>query len=148
MHITRTQLPDGKIRTNLYSNSNIAGIKPSRAYQDYLWQVACKGPKALTPEKWNKITTEEQERVLTIHERAQRTVNLMKQEVCNKITMGIFASVNSTSPLIKELANSEQYDREEIITIPIDQLGITKAKIIQRLIDWNIFPRDYYTAAS
>lgn len=148
MHITRTTLPNGKVRTNIYHDKNIAGTKPSRAYQDYLWQVACNGPKALTPEKWNKITTEEQQRILTIHERAQRTVNLMKQEVCNKITMGIFGALNSSTPLVKELASTEQYDREEIITIPINQLGITKAKIIQRLIDWSIFPKDYYTAAS
>jgi hypothetical protein len=148
MHITRTTLPDGTIRTDIYNDRNIAGTKPNRAYQDYLWQVASKGPKALTPEKWKTLSTREQNRIVTIWERAKKTVNLMKQEVCNRITQNIFGMITSSTPLVQALATTEQYAWEEIITIPHNQLGISKEKIIQRLLAEGIFPADYHTSAS
>jgi uncharacterized protein YaiL (DUF2058 family) len=137
MHITGTTQP------KILSNKTLTGKK--RSQKDIMYQIAIKGQKAYAFENWKALSLQKQKEVLAFHKKCNQIINLLKQEICNKITSSLFGHLFPGSELAKGLATKQEYDPTFEMFLSFKDLGITRSILTERLIRDNVFPKNYYS---
>jgi len=118
-------------------------------YQNFLYKRAVIGLKIYSPEELSSMEDKKKKRIRKIHNRTQRVINIYKQEVVNRLTNNIFIKLFPNSPITKALTEDLCYtDPEFVNTLDMKALGITKRNIIDKLIESNILPKNFYELKS
>lgn len=142
MHITKSSLRNTP--TLVLSNTTISGNHKSRTQQYIMYQIALHGGRAYTEENWNALDKYKKAKVITLFQKAQRSINLLKQEICFRITSKILSGINTSTPLIAQMISQEEYDDSFTNMISFKDLKIRQEMVVEKLIADRVFPKNYY----
>lgn len=114
--------------------------------QQKLYQRALSGLSAYSEQEVKKMHWEKKRRIKRINEKAQTSINILKQLKVNALCHNALASVFPRSELVQNLFSFDEtsVDPEFINTLELKSLGITKKEIINRFIDEGILPKNFY----
>lgn len=124
-------------------------VDPFNQYQNFLYKRALFGLKMYSPEEIQQMTDARKSRIVKLHRRSQKILNIYKQEAVNKITNNLFVKYFPNSPITKALVGELNFtDPEFVNKIDFKMLGISKENIINRLIQEKILPKNFYDLKS
>jgi sensor histidine kinase regulating citrate/malate metabolism len=85
-------------------------------------------------------------RIEKVHERAQKVLNLWKQEMSNQWLGTLLSTVFHHSSFVKELNEKfgEEVDDQYISKIDFKSMGISKSQVVDKLISEKILPNNFY----
>jgi hypothetical protein len=114
--------------------------------QNFLFRKALKGLHAYDLKEVKKMRPDQIQRIKKINAKALSEINILKQEKLIEITNAIF-SIFHNSPfakgIVKEFSEPHKRFRCEASW---KELGITKAMVIERLVDKKILPHEEFIA--
>lgn len=113
-------------------------------YQNLLYKRALFGLSMYTPKELKKMHIAKKKRIEKVHRRAQRSLNIFKQEKANQLCNRIFTLLFPSSPLTKVMTECTYTDPKHINTMDLKSLGISKDDVIDRFIRDGILPKDFY----
>lgn len=117
--------------------------------QNTLYKRALYGLKMFTPEELTLMHKDKRKRITKVHIRAQKSLNIMKQEKVNQITNRIFDMFFPKTNITKALLNLENFtDTKFKNTLELKGLGITKDNMIERFIGEGILPKDFHNKSN
>jgi len=124
-------------------------VDPYNQYQNFLYKRALFGLKMYSPEEIAQMTAERKSRIVKLHRRAQKILNVYKQEVVNQFTNNIFTKYFPNSSITKALTGELNFtDPEYINKMDFKFLGISKESVINKLIREKILPKNFYELKS
>lgn len=139
----------GKLSEYQISGSSYNGKKyshyekdPYNDYQNFLYSRALSGIRIYTQEQLAVMGPDKKRRIVKVHRRAQKVLNLWKQKIVNDLCNHLFRTLFSDSCEKQGLINHET-DEGYINTIPFKHLKITKTQIIERFIIEGILPHNF-----
>jgi hypothetical protein len=113
-------------------------------HQNFLYNRALHGLSIYTPEEVVIMTPEKRKKIIQIHKKTQKILNLWKQEIvntlANKLFTDIFPDMEITECLVKF---GVEGDPEYINNMSFKLLKISKQDIIAYLIDKKILPKNF-----
>lgn len=113
--------------------------------QNHLYKRALYGLKMFSAEELTLMHKDKRKRITKVHKRAQRSLNIMKQERVNQITNRIFDMFFPKTNITKSLLELESLtDPKFRNTLELKGLGITKDHMIERFIGEGILPKDFH----
>lgn len=140
------QLYGSQINGNRYTEYE---VDPFNQYQNFLYKRALFGLKMYSPEEVADMTAAKKSRILKLHRRSQRVLNIYKQELVNKFTNNLFTKLFPNSSITKALIGELNYtDPEFINKMDFKTLGVSKTDIVDRLIIEKILPKNFYDLKS
>lgn len=115
-------------------------------YQKHLYLKAVKGFSAFTKEELKIMPAEKKNIVKALYHKTQRVLTLLKHEQVNELTNKFFKTIFPKAKVCKMLLeSSKNYTTTNLENkLTFDALGITQNQIIERLIQENILPFDFY----
>lgn len=145
------------LRYQLYGN-NQRLIKRKMDYeqdtlnkqQTFLYLRALNGLSVYKPEELAKMGEGMKSWISKTQQRTHRTLNLWKQQIINELTNVIFdLHFPQNSKLKKTIDNDRDFvDLPKQNTLSFKDLGIKKSDIIQKLIEVDILPKNFYELKS
>jgi predicted transcriptional regulator len=115
------------------------------AYQNSLYKMALAGLKYYSESELQKMSLKKKEAIQRTHYRVQKTLNLLKQEVTNKICNDIFSRYFPKSELSITMQKKFNFTSPNYWnTLSFKALRIEKDQIIQRLIKKGLLPRNFH----
>jgi hypothetical protein len=112
-------------------------------YQNLLYKQLVFGYKAYSSEELQKMTQKELVDIKTKYAKAQRIINIYKQEKLTQYVGGFLSQLFPRSPFIKELNNFEP-DKKFFCTLSFSELNISKQDIVSLFIEKNMLPKNFY----
>lgn len=113
--------------------------------QNHLYKRALYGLNMFSAEELTLMHKDKKKRINKVHRRAQKSLNIMKQEKVNQITNRIFDIFFPKTNITKSLLGLENFtDSKFRNTLELKGLGITKDKMIERFIGEGILPKDFH----
>jgi hypothetical protein len=93
------------------------------------------------------VSNEKKKRIYKIQKKAQETINLLKQEVTNKLANDFFVKVFPNTEFTKSLVNYYGTSGDVNYTnhLSFKLLKIDKKLIIKRLIEKKLLPKNFNT---
>jgi hypothetical protein len=129
--------------------ANILKKRPPReahsTHQNFLYNRALYGLSIYTPEEVVIMPPEKRKRILQIHKKTQKILNLWKQEIvnilANKIFTDIFPDTEITNCLVKVFGIDG--DPEYVNNMSFKTLKISKEQIVTKLIECKVLPKNF-----
>lgn len=119
---------------------------PFNSYQNFLYKRALFGLAVYQQDELEKMHWDKKRRIEKVHERAQKVLNLWKQEMSNQWLGAILSTVFHHSSLVKEL--NEKFgcetDDQYISKVDFKSLGVSKQQVVEKLIQEKILPANFY----
>jgi putative lipoic acid-binding regulatory protein len=113
-------------------------------YQNFLYHRALYGLDVYNKEEINKMHWEKRRRIKKVHKKVQNAINLLKQEYNIRWTNELFKNFNKSSLAEEFISNFSDPDRDYENTMTFKTLGITKKDVIDRLIQIQVLPYNFY----
>ncbi len=114
--------------------------------QNRMYKRACYGLKIYTQEELSNMHWSKKNRIKKVNARAQKEINLLKQERCISISNDIFLSLFKDSTITHELINSFSEPSPKVFNkMSLKDLSIGKEDIIDRLCRKGILPNNFST---
>jgi len=115
-------------------------------YQNLLYKRALYGLNMYTQKEIKDMHWEKRKRISRVNRRAQRSLNLFKQECTNLLCDKFYHTLFPNSILAKNVFSLEKSatDPKIINTLDLDNLGIKKEHVIKRFVKEGILPKDFY----
>jgi hypothetical protein len=116
--------------------------------QNFLFRKALKGLNAYDLKEVKLMHPDKIERIKRVNQKALHEVNMLKQERMIAFTNVIF-SIFHNSPFAKGIVNEFSKPHKKFrCDTTWNQLGITKAMVIERLVDKQILPHNEFVFES
>jgi hypothetical protein len=114
-------------------------------HQNFLYNRALFGLSIYTPEEVVIMAAEKRKRIIQIHKKTQKILNLWKQEIVNILANKIFTDIFPDTEITKCFVEKHgiQGDPEYINNMSFKELRITKEHIIAHLIEHKILPKNF-----
>lgn len=110
-----------------------------------LYRKALYGIEALTPEEVKQLTFQENLRITRLQNKCQRLINKWKQEITNNVVLDFFTLLFPKSSLTKAFSETKDYTTDkEINPLPFRKLGITQKSLVEKMIEWEVLPKNFY----
>ena len=120
-------------------------VDPYSQYQNFLYKRILYGLSIYSKEEVEVMPEKKRARILKNQRRGQKTLNLYKQEIVNKITNNFFQKYFPESPITKALTGEFNTTDEDFINkLDLKSLGITKKHVIDRFIEAKLLPNNFY----
>ena len=118
---------------------------PYNAYQNFLYNRTINGLSIYSNDELSKMSNEKKKKFFKQHKKAQETINLLKQEVTNKLANDFFVQIFPDTEFTKSLINfyGIQGDVNYKNHLPFKLLKINKKMIIARLIETKLLPKNF-----
>jgi len=114
-------------------------------YQNLLYKRALFGLKIYDEKEVKKIHKQKKARIIKTHQKAQKSLNVMKQEFMIQFTNRIFEVWFPKCTLTKQLLSlSDDIDPQFINKMDLKTLGIRKEHVIERFITDGVLPKDFH----
>lgn len=117
-------------------------------YQNLLYKRAVFGLTMYTEKELKKMHWEKKRRIKKVHQRAQESINLFKQERVNQLCDALYEKyfMKKNRDGVKRVFCSDVIgtDPNFISTLELKDLGITKSCIVKRFVEEGILPPDFY----
>lgn len=104
------------------------------------------GLNVFTKEELDKMHWSKKKRIKKVNQRAQKEINLLKQERCITLSNTLFQSLFTDATLTHQLVEEFSTPSPKVFnTLSLKDLKIGKEEIIKRLIDKGILPSNFKT---
>lgn len=114
--------------------------------QNHLYKRACYGLKVYNEEELAKMHWSKKNRIKKVNVRAQKEINLLKQERCIELSNDIFLSLFKDSSITHQLINYFSEPSPKVFNkMSLKDLSIEKEDIIERLCSKGILPNNFRT---
>jgi hypothetical protein len=131
--------------TKRYQKIEVVELNP---YQTDLYHKIVYGFTACTNEELNAMSTSKRMEIKKSYTIAQRIFNRWKQHLVNEKINSLFSSMFPNSPITKVIVRTNGYDDAlDCSHISFRDLGITRKQIIDKLIEFNLLPVNFYNLA-
>jgi hypothetical protein len=91
------------------------------------------------------MSASESDSIRKTQSRAQRLINLWKQEIVNNTVNEFLVTLFPQSKLINKLVTEGNYtSQKDINPFSFKELGISQKMLIDKLVEWNILPVNFY----
>lgn len=119
---------------------------PFNSYQNFLYKRALFGLSVYQKDELEKMHWDKKRRIEKVHERAQKVLNLWKQEMTNQWLGTILSTVFHHSSFVKELNEKfgSETDEQYISKVDFKSLGVSKQQVVEKLIQEKILPANFY----
>lgn len=117
-------------------------------YQNFLYHRALFGLSVYSQEEIKAMHKEKRKRIIKVHKRTQRLLNIWKQEEVIRLSNAIFARMFPNSPVTQELLGNSNVEPEVKCPLSFRELNISKSAIIERLLVERILPNNFYSLKS
>ena len=115
------------------------------SHQNLLFHRAMYGLSIYTQEEIADMNWEKRKRIIKVHKRTKKVLNLWKQEILINISNSLFSKYFGRSPFTQILLSLySEPDREYNCTMDFKTLNISKQQIIKKLFEEGIFPTNFY----
>lgn len=118
---------------------------PYSQKQNFLYKQAVYGISAYSTKQISEMNKKKKSDIINRHRKAQRILNTLKQQRTNEITSCIFKSLFPNSSLAQKISEDCRVDKYHINRLTFKELGINKKDIIDKLIKFDILPKDFMT---
>jgi len=110
-----------------------------------LYRLAVYGLKALTEEELNNISYQDLKKIELLQKKSQVYLNRLKQQKTNIFVDNFLKSLFPNSKIINEFSNDSLATDDSIINnFDFKDLKISRADIINKLIEHNCLPKNFY----
>jgi hypothetical protein len=131
--------------TKRYQKIEVVELNP---HQTDLYHKIVYGFTACTNEELNVMSTSKRMEIKKSYTIAQRIFNRWKQNVINENINSLFSKLFPSSPVTKAMVCTNGYDDTlDCSHISFRELGITRKQIIDKLIEFNLLPQNFYNLA-
>lgn len=110
--------------------------------QNVMYKKLLYGLSFYSEEELKKVSNIEKRKIIHLHKRAQKELNLWKNKLLKQKTDIIF-SIFTNSPLAKELIEPRKPTNNYMNTLDFATLGISKADIINHFIKVGLLPNNF-----
>ena len=112
-------------------------------YQNYLYKRALYGLNALTEQELATMCSKKKQRIVNVYKRAQKVLNVFKQQVTNKYSNYIFQTLFPKSPWTEAMTAYSETDEKFTNTLTFKDLNIGKKDIIGIFMSEGILPKNF-----
>lgn len=113
-------------------------------HQNFLYNRALYGLSTYTPDEVVIMAPEKRKRIIQIHKKTQKILNLWKQEIVNTLANKLFTDVFPEMEITKSLVKfGTTGDPEYINNMSFKALKINKEQIVSKLIECKILPKNF-----
>jgi hypothetical protein len=114
-------------------------------HQNFLYNRALHGLSIYSPEEVVIMAPEKRKRIIQMHKKTQKILNLWKQEIVNVLANKLFTDIFPDMEITKCLVDfyGTNGDPEYINNMSFKSLKISKEQIICYLIDKKILPKNF-----
>jgi hypothetical protein len=114
-------------------------------HQNFLYNRALYGLSIYSPEEVVIMAPEKRKRIIQMHKKTQKILNLWKQEIVNVLANKLFTDIFPDMEITKCLVDfyGTNGDPEYINNMSFKSLKISKEQIICYLIDKKILPKNF-----
>jgi hypothetical protein len=116
--------------------------------QKDLYHKIVYGFSACTKEELAAMSKTKKFKITIAYTKAHRILNRWKQELINENINGLMNRLFPNSPIVKQMVSTNGYDDElDCSHIQFKDLGINRKQIINKLIEFDILPTNFYQLA-
>lgn len=113
--------------------------------QNRLYKLAMYGLDALKEEERRRLSFKETLKIEQAHSKTQRFLNRWKQQLISDCISNFLLKSFPHSKVIKEICQDNTYTCDkEVSMMSFASLGMTKKKRIEKMIEWQILPSNFY----
>ena len=112
-------------------------------YQNYLYKRALYGLNALTEQELATMCSKKKQRIVNVYKRAQKVLNVFKQQVTNQYSNYIFQTLFPKSPWTEAMTAYSETDEKFTNTLTFKDLNIGKKDIIGIFRSEGILPKNF-----
>ena len=116
---------------------------PYSQVQNFLYKRAIFGLSIFGKEEIKEMHPNKRHRIIKVHKRAQRELNLWKQNIVIQNT-NRWLKLFPNSPLAQDIINTTTTDPTVKNKLSFDDLGITKDEVVDKLLKAGILPNNFY----
>ena len=116
-------------------------------YQNFLYKRALFGLSIFTEEEIKNMRWDKKQRIIKVHKRTQKVLNLWKQEILNQRANSLLNKffVTKSSEMAREVIDSPMETDEEIpCKLSFKELNLLKMDIVLKLFKEKILPPDFF----
>lgn len=139
-YVKKVQL-EGTVKYQEIESQPKFSIKQKELYSKVLY-----GFKAYTKEEIETMTERKKSNVTILYAKVQRLLSNWKQDLTYNFIDSLLLNIFPNSPVVKQMANTSgrlhEISKEDDISLK--DLGITQTMIINKLIENNLLPTDFY----
>lgn len=131
-------------------NSKIKNMKnkeiiPYNEHQNFLYNRALYGLSIYSKDEVQEMDLQKKKRIIRIHKKTQKILNLWKQEIvntlANKLFTDIFPKMDITNTIIEKYGI--EGDPDYVNKMSFKMLNISKTQIVFKLIGCKILPKNF-----
>lgn len=113
--------------------------------QKDLYHKIVYGFSAYTKEELTAMSKSKKFKTTIAYTKAHRILNRWKQEIINESINSLFIKMFPNSPIVKQIVSINGYDDTlDCSYIHFKDLGISRKQIINKLIEFNLLPSNFY----
>ena len=152
MHLTQSVAYEGTLSEQQLYGSSYKGEKYQTIervylndYQNLLYYRAVHGLSVYKQEEIKKMCRTKYNRILKVHRRTQKILQMLKQKKLIAISNQLFANIFPNMAITKELLGPmSELDEGAKVNLSLDILQITKIDIVNVLLREGILPHNFY----
>jgi hypothetical protein len=152
MHLTQSVAYEGTLSEQQLYGTSYKGEKYQTIervhlndYQNLLYYRAVHGLSVYKQEEIKKMCRTKYNRILKVHRRTQKILQMLKQKKLIAISNQLFANIFPNMAITKELLGPmSELDEGAKINLSFDILHITKMDIVNVLLREGILPHNFY----
>ena len=112
--------------------------------QNHLYHRALSGLNVYSKEEIMTMNKEKRRRIIKVHKKAKKVINLLKQEAMTTLSNKLLTSMFPKSPIAKKMLDVNENDSEFVCKLSLKDLAISKKNVIDRLMADGILPNNFY----
>ena len=140
------ELSDRRINGSSFDGKRYGKVDHDRFtdYQNFLYNRALFGLSVYTPEELKNMRWDKRKRIIKVHKRAQKTLNIWKQQIVNQLSTHLFETLFPKTPITESFVEStNEVDSEYVNRMSFKSLRISKTQIVGKLVKEGILPPDF-----
>ena len=133
----------GQMENKQFPTQSFADYSKLTETQNLLYSRAIKGLEIYSQEELYAMNSSKKTKIFKKQKEVQTMLNLWKQELTNSITNRLLGEMFPKSAFIASLIDNTEVSKNYTNTLSFKDLGINKAKIINKLIEENFLPKNF-----
>lgn len=147
-HSYSGQMSDHQLNSNNFRTPKYVKVDHGTftEYQNFLYNRALFGLSVYSEEELKNMRWDKRKRIIKVHKRAQKVLNIWKQEITNHLSTRLFTSIFPNTPITESLIEStKDVDPEYVNRMSFKTLRITKAQVASKLVTQGVLPPDFHS---
>lgn len=133
----------GKLAHKQFKSSSIVKYETLSIVQNELYKRCLIGLEFYSPQELYFMNSAKKAKISKRHRSVQDHLNLWKQELTNGAVNKLLKSLFPKSECVVSIINNNDTDKSFKNTLTFKDLGISKAEIIDRLIEYKFLPNNF-----